>query len=232
MALVQLGGGVHDIRGSIGGTVFSRNRFGNYIRARITPVNPATDRQNDIRVAIQFLNDVWQTVLTAAQRAVWEVYAANIVRTNKLGAQIKLTGFNMFIRSNSIRVQNGLVRMADGPVILTLPPGDPTFACVVDETNQQISVTFDDTMAWCTAEFGAMYVSMSLPHSQATNFVGGPFRMAAALEGIDPGGIASPQVMDVPFPVAEGQIVKCLARIGENDARLSDIFHDQMSVIA
>lgn len=230
--LVQYGGGILDARGSIGGQTASRNRFGNYLRARTTPVNPATDRQNAIRVAIQFLCDVWQTTLTAAQRAAWEVYAANITRVNKLGAQIKLTGFNMFIRSNSIRVQNGLVRMADGPIVLTLPPGDPVFACTVDVTNQQISVVFDDTMDWCTAAFGAMYVSMSLPHSRATNFIGGPFRIADVLEGIDPGGIASPQVMAVPFPVGLGQIVKCSARIGENDGRLSDPFHDQSAVIA
>ena len=232
MALVAYGGGVLNMSGSIGGQTHSHNRFGSYVRARKVPVNPATDRQNAIRVAVQFLNNVWQTVLTANQRAQWEVYAAAITRTNALGAQIKLTGFNHFIRSNAIRVQNSLVRIADGPNILTLPPGDPVFACTVDEAGQQISVVFDDTLDWCTAQFGAMYVSMSLPHSQATNFIGGPFRQAGVIEGIDPGGVASPQVFAVPFPVAEGQIVKCLARIGENDSRLSDLFLDQLAVIA
>jgi len=230
--LVQWGGGILDARGSIGGQTASRNRFGNYLRARITPVNPATDRQNDIRVAIQSLCTLWQETLTPAQRDAWEVYAASITRVNKLGAQIKLTGFNHFIRSNSVRVQNGIVAVAPGPVVLTLPPGDPVFACTVDETNQQISVVFDDTLAWCTQALGQMFVSMSLPHSQASNFVGGPFRVADTIDGIDPGGVASPQVLDCPFPVAEGQIVKCTARIGELDSRLSDPFLSQSSVVA
>ncbi len=230
--LVRYGGGVLAASGSIGGQVASHNRFGNYFRARTTPVNPATGRQNDIRTAVQFLTDVWKTVLTQVQRDQWAVYGANIVRQNKLGEQIRLTGFNMFIRSNSVRVQNGLVRIADGPAILTLPPGDPFFVCTVDEAAQQISVVFDDTQPWATAAFGAMYVAMSLPHSNTTNFIGGPFRIADVIEGIDPGGVASPQVMAVPFPVQEGQIVKCRARIGENDSRLSDFFSSQVSVIA
>lgn len=232
MALVGYGGGILAMSGSVGSQVHSHNRFGAYVRARTIPVNPATDRQNAVRVAVQFLCDVWKTTLTQNQRDAWEVYGAAIVRTNALGAQIKLTGFNHFIRSNVPRVQNGLVRIADGPVILTLPPGDPTFTCTVDEAGQEISVVFDDTMAWCTAAFGAMYVSMSIPKSEGTNFIGGPFRMADVLEGADPAGIASPQVMPVPFPVAEGQVVKCLARIGENDSRLSDHFLHQVSVVA
>ena len=99
MALVQYGGGVLDARGSIGGQVHSKNRFGNYIRARTTPVNPQSTRQNFVRNIVQYLSQRWSNTLTQLQRDGWEVYAAAITRANKLGAQIKLTGFNHYINS-------------------------------------------------------------------------------------------------------------------------------------
>lgn len=232
MALVLYGGGVEAIRGSIGGTVFSRNRFGNYIRARTTPVNPQSTRQNVIRAAIMFLAPYWSGTLTQLQRDAWEVYAAAITRTNKLGGQIKLTGYNMFIRSNSIRMQSADSIIAAGPTVLTLPPGDPTFVCEVDEAGQEISVTFDDTMAWPQIDDGQMYVSMSIPKAAGTNFIGGPFRLAGPLDGCTATPLTSPQVIAVPFPVAEGQALACVARISEADGRLSDIFRHQSSVVA
>lgn len=232
MALVQYGGGVLDMRGSIGGQVHSRNRFGNYTRARTTPVNPATDRQNVIRAAVQDLAQRWSATLTALQRAEWEVYAAAITRTNMLGAQIKLTGFNHYIRSNSIRLQNADNTIGDGPGTLTLPPGDPLFVCTVDEANQQISIVFDSTAAWNDQDFGHMYVSMSIPKATGTNFIGGPFRIAGKLNGVLGTPPASPQLLPVPFPVTEAQEIVCRARISEEDGRLSDFFRNQTSVTA
>ena len=232
MALVRLGGGVQDIRGSIGGTVFSRNRFGNYIRSRITPVNPASSRQNVIRAAIQNLSQRWSTVLTQLERDAWEVYAAAIVRQNALGAQIKLTGFNMFIRSNSIRSQSADTVIDVGPTTLTLPPGDPLMVGAISTATQQISVTFDDTLNWLDQDEGRMYVFMSIPKSAGVTFVGGPFRLAGSIEGDSTTPPTSPELIAVPFPVSTGQIVVVRARISEEDGRLSDLFRSQSSVAA
>lgn len=232
MALVQYGGGVLDMRGSIGGQVHSRNRFANYIRARTTPVNPATDRQSKIRSSIQALAQRWSSELTAAQRAQWEVYAAAITRQNKLGAQIKLTGFNHYVRSNAPRLQRDHNTIGDGPGELTLPGADPLFTCTVDEAAQQISIVFTPGLDWNDQDFGHMYVSMSIPKAAGVAFVGGPFRVADSLDGINGAPPASPQVIAVPFPVSEGQVVVCRARISEEDGRLSDFFRDQSSVTA
>lgn len=232
MALVQYGGGVLDMRGSIGGQVHSRNRSGNYIRARTTPVNPKSDRQNKIRAAIQLLAQQWSNVLTAAQRAAWEVYSAAVVRTNKLGAQIKLMGFNDFVRSNSIRLQSDLSIILDAPTTLTLPPGDPIMIGTVDEAGQQISVAFDDSLDWVDQSGAAMFVYMSIPKSAGTTFVGGPFRLAGLIAGDDTTAPTSPEVLSVPFPVAENQTIVVRARIGEVDGRLSELFRSQSAVVA
>lgn len=230
--LVQYGGGILDARGSIGGQTASRNRSGNYLRARTTPVNPRSSKQNKVRSVVQFLAQYWSNTLTQLQRDGWEVYAAAITRANKLGSQIKLTGFNHFIRSNAPLLQSDKTIVAAPPTTLTLPPGDPLFACTVDEAAQQISVVFDATAAWNTQTGGFLIVSMSIPKAAGNAFIGGPMRLADVLVGIDPGGVASPQVMAVPFPVAEGQEILCSARIAELDGRLSDIFRHQSSVTA
>jgi hypothetical protein len=232
MATVQFGGGVHDIRGSIGGTVFSRNRFCNYIRARITPVNPQSSRQNKIRACVQSLAPYWSNSLSQVNRDLWEVYADSIVRSNKVGAQMKLTGFNHFIRSNTIRLQSDDPQVDAGPTVLTLPPADPIFACEVDETNQQISVTFDPLLAWNIIDDAFMYVFMSAPKAVGTNFIGGPFRLAGAIDGDTASPPTSPQILTAPFQIAEGQALVCRARISEVDGRLSDPFQHKSAVIA
>lgn len=232
MALVQYGGGILDMRGSIGGQVHARNRSGNYIRARTTPVNPRSSRQNDIRVAIQSLAPIWSKVLTQGQRDAWEVYGAAITRTNKLGMAIKLPGFNHFIRSNSIRVQSDNPVVIAAPAALTLPPADPLFVVEVDETNQELSITFDPALAWNNIDDGFMYVYMSMPKATGRNFIGGRFRLAGPLVGSTGTPLTSPQVMSVPFPVAEDHAISCKARISEVDGRLSEPFLSRSSVVA
>jgi len=231
MALVQYGGGVLDARGSIGGQVHSRNRFGNYIRSRTTPVNPQSGRQNTIRAIISALASYWSTTMSAANRALWELYADAIVRQNKLGATIKLTGFNHFVRSNAFILQNGGAQVDAGPTTLTLPGADPTFECEVDEAGQEIAVTFDNALPWAIAVGGHMGVYMSAPKAAGVSFIGGPWRLAGTIDGavIPP---TSPATLTVPFPVAEGQNVVCRARIVELDGRLSDYFQQFSSVVA
>lgn len=231
MALAQYGGGILDMRGSIGGQVHSRNRFGNYIRARTTPVNPQSSRQNVIRASVASLAQDWSNTLTQTQRDQWEVYADAIVRTNALGAQIKLTGFNHFIRSNSIRLQSAKTVIVSGPSILTLPPMDPAMIAAVDETNQEISVAFNDTFDWLDLDDAHMFVFMSSPKAAGTNFIGGPFRLAGVIDGDSITPPTTPTILDVPFPVAVDQEVVVRARISEDDGRLSDLFRSQSTVL-
>ena len=171
-------------------------------------------------------------MLTQLQRDAWEVYAAAIVRQNKLGAQIKITGFNHYIRSNSIRLQSVVTVIDPGPTTLTLPPGDPAMIATVNTAAQQISVAFDQTFDWLDQDEGRMYVFMSIPRSSGVTFVGGPFRLAGFISGDSTTPPTSPELLSVPFPVSTGQIVVVRARISEEDGRLSDLFRSQSSVTA
>ena len=68
-----------------------------------------------MRSIVQYLAVYWSNTLTQVQRDGWEVYAAAITRQNKLGSQIKLTGFNHFMRSNTAYLQAGETVVAAAP---------------------------------------------------------------------------------------------------------------------
>lgn len=67
MAKIKLGAIVTDIRGKLGGHVFSKNRGGAYMRTKVTPVNPASARQTFVRAIFAAISSLW-SALTDAQR--------------------------------------------------------------------------------------------------------------------------------------------------------------------
>ena len=230
MALIRFGGGVADARGSVGGQVFSKNRYGNYLRARITPVNPSSDRQQEVRNNLASLVERWSAVLTAAQRAAWNTYAANVPWVNKLGESIYLTGYNMYIRSNIAILQVGGTIVDAGPTTLSLPSTDPTFAVTASESTQLVSVAGDDTMDWLDEDGGWLSVSCSLPRSAGREYVQGPFRWMDAVEGDSVTPPTLPATMTAPFTIAEDQVITCQARIIRADGRVSTPFLDTVAV--
>lgn len=229
---VAYGGGILDARGSIGGNTASRNRFGPYWRARVVPVNPNSPRQQAVRNAMIALTGRWSSTLTAAQRAQWDAYAEAIAWKNKLGATVKLTGFNMYIRSNmAIDAATGTTVDA-GPAILSLPDGDSTFAISISEATQLVTVTFDDTAAWANEDDGFMLVSVGTPVNVTREFFDGPWRVADAIEGNLALPPASGDDVAAPFAYQEGQLVYAKARIIRADGRVSQFFRNSIAVAA
>jgi len=230
MALFKPGPAIADIRGKVGGTVFSRNRYGNYMRNLTVPVNPNSQRQQAVRNIMAFLVNAWAQVLTANQRAQWAVYAANVNFTNKLGETITLTGFNHFIRSNVAAQNCGLAYMDDGPTVLILPPTDADFDISISEASQQVSVIFDDTQPWCSEDSAHMSIHQGVPKNSACGYYGNHFRYLGKFDGSCASPIASPQTIAVDFPVAEHQKNWCFGRIQRADRRLSVPFRDVCNV--
>lgn len=130
MATIAFGGGVSDIRGSIGGTTFSRNRNGAYARARTQPINPGTSKQTEIRERFGFLATQWSE-LTAAQRLSWDVLGSQIVRLNRLGQPYTLSGQQAYNSVNQVRGSFGLLPTATPPA-LSAYPQQPFGGFVVD----------------------------------------------------------------------------------------------------
>lgn len=232
MALVKFGGGIVQMLGSIGGTVFARNSSGNYARAKTMPINPDTIYQQNARSAITVLVERWRETLTDSQRAAWATYAAAVAMTNRLGEVIHLSGFNHYIRSNALLAQDGQTIVDAGPTELAIPAMDPTFAVTGSEATQLISIAFDDTFEWLDEDGGFMWVSQGVPQNITRNFFAGPYRFMDSIDGDSVTPPTTPDTMTAPFALVEGQKVWCRARIQRADGRLSGEMLDSFIVAA
>lgn len=223
--LVKFGAGIVDARGSIAGMTASRNRYGAYMRARIKPVNPKSQRQVAIRVIMMFIAEQWrESPMTDLIRAAWQTYAESVSWVNKLGEQVTLTGFNMFVMCNAARLNAGGTLITAGPTDLGLPPGDPAFVVAGSAASQELSVTFNPLFDWNIIDDGLMSVYMGRPKPSSHNYFGGPWRFADAIEGDTASPPTSPETMTAPFTLVEGQKIWCQARIQEADGRVSTLF--------
>ena len=224
MALVKYGAGVVQASGSIGGTTFSRNRFGNYMRAKTKPVNPASAGQGEVRTSMSFLVEAWNATLTAAQRIAWNSYGSAVAMKNRLGETIYLTGFNHFIRANSWLKRNAKTIIAAGPTALVLPEQDPVFSIAASAASGDITITYDDTLAWDNETGGYLIVYQGTPQAATRNFFNGPWRQLGNIPGETGTPVASPQDLSAVFTLVAGQKIWCYARIIRSDGRMSNPF--------
>ena len=212
--------------GSVGGVTASRNRGGQYFRARAVPVNPGTPQQSAIRGFVTALSNDWINTLTQADRDLWNVYAANVTLVGPLGDPINVSGLNMYVRSNVPRLQAAEPRVDQGPDIFDI--GDytnPSFA--LDEPADEVDVTFTDTDDWANEDDAAMLIYASRPQNPTINFFKGPYRFAGAIQGDSITPPTSPAAIALPFPVAVGQRIFLRANVSRADGRLSAPFRGQ-----
>lgn len=220
MALVVLPEGTQ-VSGSIGGTTYSHNRFGAYKRNRSIPVNPATDRQGAVRNAVRSLAIHWDNTLSAVQRAAWDVYAANVAWKNKLAQNVFLTGLNHYIRSNTQMVALGFARQDTAPGIYDLAAAELDLTCTASEATQQLTIGFDDTLAWANEAGAFQHFFVGLPQNMSRTFFGGPFRYVVSVAGVTPA--VSPVLATTPFPFIAGNRIWIRSRTMRADGRLSEI---------
>lgn len=220
MAIVRLGGGVASASGSMGSVTFSRNRGGPYIRNRAIPTNPNTVFQQVIRALVAQLTNLWLNVLTAAQRAAWDVYAFNVPLPNALGEPRNVGGLGMYVRSNVPRLQTTLSRVDDAPLIFNL--GDFTEPSIAVATPSSVSLAFDNTDAWANETGSAMLFYFGRPQNPSINFFKGPYRFTTSAAGDDTTPPTSPEVVSVvPFPLATDQVLHIRSQVSRLDGRLS-----------
>ena len=118
--LIKFGAIVTDARGKIGGHVMSKNTYGAYMRTKVTPVNRGTTLQQNVRSSLTTIAQLWRTISDTA-RAGWESLASEVSRTNIFGDNVKLTGFNLFVRLNRELNNIGVANISNAPAIPTVP---------------------------------------------------------------------------------------------------------------
>lgn len=213
--------------GSVGGAVYSHNRYGAYIRARSVPVNPNTARQVAARNLTRNLSIAWQVELTQAERDVWDAVADVIDWVNALGDSVTLTGLNWYIRTNTARMQGSLPRVDDASGVLALAQAETALVVTGSAATQQLSVAFDDGKSWVNDDDAGQLVHMGIGQSPARKFFGGPWRYAGVILGDSVTPPTSPQTLVAPYPLVDGQRIWMKTRITLADGRLSQFAQAQ-----
>lgn len=224
MGLVKFGVGVVQISGRVGGNVFARNKSGNYIRAGTKPTNPNTALQQAARNSVAGLSDRWAQTVTAVQRTAWNLYGTSVAMTNRLGETIYLSGYNHYVRSNAFLSRYGITNIDAGPVDFTLPAKDPTISIAASAATQQITVTFDDGLAWASEDNAYMTALMGQPQNPQRNFFKGPWKGIRYLSGNAGAPLASPLPLGALHVITQGQRLWVQFRIYRADGRVSEAF--------
>lgn len=120
MAKIKFGMMMTDARGKLGGQVFSKNRAGAYIRTKVTPSNPQTHAQSQVRSNLGTLSASWNT-LTALQIAGWNNAVNDWQSTDIFGDIKKPTGKNLFVKLGLNCLNNGLAVNETAPQKIELP---------------------------------------------------------------------------------------------------------------
>jgi len=112
---IKFGAIVTDGRNKIGGHVASKNRSGNYMRTKVTPVNPNTASQLNARSSLSTFAQGWRS-LTEAQRAAWNAAVSQFSKTDIFGDIKNPTGLNLYVKINTTLALIGQAALTNPPV--------------------------------------------------------------------------------------------------------------------
>jgi hypothetical protein len=125
--------------GSYQGVTSSRNRFGQYVRTRATPVNPNSTAQGTVRARLS-QNAIGWRALTDAQRAGWESLGSQMTRTDSLGQSYTLNGFSAYCSVNNNKLAAGDTIVSDAPAI-TSPTNVVTVTLTLTSASFSVAYT-------------------------------------------------------------------------------------------
>ena len=207
---IDLGFGVANMSGSIGGVTSARNKNGMYLRNRSVPINPQTASQLGVRAVLTQLAQQWAT-LTAAQRTAWDTAVGSFATSNSFGTSHPLSGIALFVKCNSNILHAG------GSVIL-VPPAAATESAITALSLTSVhagatTVTYTPTPVPANT---AYQVRMTSNVSAGITFVKNHYRTIAYLAP----AAASPYVATTAWnakfgsPVAGSQIWVSVRSVG------------------
>lgn len=217
-----IGGGAAS--GRAGALVASRARTTQYLRARVTPVNPRTVFQADVRNAVKTLTNRWTTTVDPADRTDWNVYGQNVSRRNRIGDSIHIAGISWYVANNVPRIQAGLPPVDTWGPISEFNLGNPTF---VDASFTAAGTTgtfdFGDTVLpveSSTLSAFILYASKPYNPGRAAPIAGN--RICAVIPG---NTTETTHTFTLPWStVSSNSQMNLIVRLSREDGRLSSPF--------
>ena len=89
--------------GKLGGTVYTKNRWGSISKTKVTPANPQSARQSFVRNNQLIVTRAWSN-LSDSQRSLWILESANHPQKDRFGHTHYLSGFGLFTKCNMNRL--------------------------------------------------------------------------------------------------------------------------------
>lgn len=120
MTKVKYSALVSEMRNKLNGSVMSKNRYGNYIRNKVTPVNPQTSYQLEQRSNLASLSAGWRS-LTQQQRESWSNAARDQPRTDIFGDSKILTGQALYVSANLNLLASGSAAIESPAPVIDVP---------------------------------------------------------------------------------------------------------------
>lgn len=120
MAKILFGVGVSDARAKLGGHVFSKNRNGAYLRMKVSPTQPRTTNQLNVRSLFGQFSQAWGQILSDAQRSGWKALASSNPTPDRFGNPQILTGLQFYQRVNRNLSTIGVARLDTAPAGTTV----------------------------------------------------------------------------------------------------------------
>lgn len=194
MALIRFAEG-QQRSGALGGSVYSHNAFGQYIRARSIPVNPRSGLQNEIRAAMLAAQARWAAIAAADGTLPWEEYAEAVSWKNRLGDTVKLTAQQHFLRIASALAYHGRsIAALQAPTDLRLPSPDETVTLEQETASDEVSIAFGSPAdPWKATDGAYLLVYNGRELGPARKYYGGPFKKLAVIAGAAVPNPVSPQ---------------------------------------
>lgn len=183
------------ISGSIGGTVFSHNRGGPYVRLRSIPTNPSTEAQESVRAILSSQSQAWSD-LDNEQRAAWTAWAGENPITDTLGSQVTLSGHMAFVQLNArIDLTDDTTLVV--PPVLNAPLALDSLALSADIGAGDFEVAFTATPLITPVE---LWIEGAIVTSAGKAYVRNLFRFLQ----VSADGIGSPFNIEVSFTAKFG----------------------------
>ncbi len=175
MARIQYGSIITDIKGSIGGITYQKNRSGQIARLRSGTFKTSTPKQTTAQGKHITILSTWQS-LSLTDRDLWNLFAVANTKVNRFGEIKTLTGLNWFESINQTRMLFGLSFLLTPPVY-SLPTAPPVYNLVVSPT--VLTVEFIPVFAPVGT---GMKIWTTPPLTRSTNSLRSEYRLTKVIQ--------------------------------------------------
>lgn len=145
MAIMIPGVAVSQVSGRVGGTIFSRNRGGAYLRNGSIPATVTTPAAQSIKSITAAMSQAW-AILDEEVREQWREWATQNPVINRLGQSRTLSGHQAFVQINARLVYAGF-NVTPSPVLTASPAPFTPGAVVFTANTSTLTVAYTPTPA-------------------------------------------------------------------------------------